>query len=155
VYEFLKLGTRTAEHHRKTNETDIFIQLNLDGSGKSDIETGLPFFDHMLDQLARHGALDLTIKAKGDLHIDEHHTIEDTGIALGEVFLKALGTNVELSAIPIRCQWMIVWLRLHWILVVATGLCGMRNLNGRRSAICLRKCFSTSLSRFQMLHDRI
>jgi imidazoleglycerol-phosphate dehydratase/histidinol-phosphatase len=85
------LGTRTAEHHRKTNETDIFIQLNLDGSGKSDIETGLPFFDHMLDQLARHGALDLTIKAKGDLHIDEHHTIEDTGIALGEVFLKALG----------------------------------------------------------------
>jgi len=91
VYEFLKLGTRTAEHHRKTNETDIFIQLNLDGSGKSDIETGLPFFDHMLDQLARHGALDLTIKAKGDLHIDEHHTIEDTGIALGEIFLKVLG----------------------------------------------------------------
>jgi len=65
--------------------------LNLDGSGKSDMDTGLPFFDHMLDQLARHGALDLTIKAKGDLHIDEHHTIEDTGIALGEVFLKALG----------------------------------------------------------------
>jgi len=91
VYEFLKLGRRTAEHHRKTNETDIFIQLNLDGSGKSDIETGLPFFDHMLDQLARHGGLDLTIKAKGDLHIDEHHTIEDTGIALGEVFLTALG----------------------------------------------------------------
>ncbi|WP_282637559.1 bifunctional histidinol-phosphatase/imidazoleglycerol-phosphate dehydratase HisB [Sphingobacterium thalpophilum] len=91
VYEFLKLGTRTGEHHRKTNETDIFIQLNLDGSGRSDIDTGLPFFDHMLDQLARHGALDLTIQAKGDLHIDEHHTIEDTGIALGEVFLKVLG----------------------------------------------------------------
>lgn len=91
IYEFLKLGTRTAEHHRKTNETDIYIQLNLDGSGKSDIDTGLPFFDHMLDQLARHGALDLTIKAKGDLHIDEHHTIEDTGIALGEIFLTALG----------------------------------------------------------------
>jgi len=91
IYEFLKLGTRVAEHHRKTNETDIYIKVNLDGSGKSDIDTGLPFFDHMLDQLARHGALDLTIKAKGDLHIDEHHTIEDTGIALGEIFLKVLG----------------------------------------------------------------
>ncbi len=93
IYEFLKLGTRVAEHHRKTNETDIYIKLNLDGSGKSDIDTGLPFFDHMLDQLARHGALDLTIKAKGDLHIDEHHTIEDTGIALGEIFLTALGNK--------------------------------------------------------------
>lgn len=91
IYEFLKLGTRTGKHHRKTNETDIFIELNLDGSGKSSIETGLPFFDHMLDQLARHGNLDLTIKAKGDLHIDEHHTIEDTGIALGEIFLQVLG----------------------------------------------------------------
>ncbi|MHC8948282.1 bifunctional histidinol-phosphatase/imidazoleglycerol-phosphate dehydratase HisB [Sphingobacterium hungaricum] len=91
IYEFLKLGTRTGTHHRKTNETDIFIELNLDGSGKSSIETGLPFFDHMLDQLARHGNLDLTIKAKGDLHIDEHHTIEDTGIALGEIFLQVLG----------------------------------------------------------------
>ncbi len=93
IYEFLKLGTRVAEHHRKTNETDIYIKLNLDGSGKSDIDTGLPFYDHMLDQLARHGALDLTIKAKGDLHIDEHHTIEDTGIALGEIFLTALGNK--------------------------------------------------------------
>jgi len=93
IYEFLKLGTRVAEHYRKTNETDIYIKLNLDGSGKSDIDTGLPFFDHMLDQLARHGALDLTIKAKGDLHIDEHHTIEDTGIALGEIFLTALGNK--------------------------------------------------------------
>ena len=93
IYEFLKLGNRTGEHHRKTNETDIYIKLNLDGSGKSDIETGLPFFDHMLDQLARHGALDLTIKAKGDLHIDEHHTIEDTGIALGEIFLSVLGNK--------------------------------------------------------------
>lgn len=91
IYEFLKLGARTGEHYRKTNETDIYIQLNLDGSGKTDIDTGLPFFDHMLDQIARHGAIDLTIKTKGDLHIDEHHTIEDTGIALGEIFLKVLG----------------------------------------------------------------
>ncbi len=91
IYEFLKLGTRTASHQRKTNETDISITINLDGSGKSDIDTGLPFFDHMLDQIARHGALDLTIRAKGDLHIDEHHTIEDTGIALGEIFAQVLG----------------------------------------------------------------
>lgn len=91
IYEYLKLGTRTGEHRRKTSETDVYIYLNLDGSGKADIETGLPFFDHMLDQLARHGGLDLTIKAKGDLHIDEHHTIEDTGIALGEIFATVLG----------------------------------------------------------------
>lgn len=91
IYEFLKLGTRTGEHHRKTSETDVFIKLNLDGSGKANIDTGLPFFDHMLEQIARHGAVDLTVKTKGDLHIDEHHTIEDTGIALGEIFLKVLG----------------------------------------------------------------
>ena len=91
IYEFLKLGSRSGEHIRKTNETDIYIALNLDGSGKATIDTGLPFFDHMLDQIARHGALDLTVKVKGDLHIDEHHTIEDTGLALGEIFLKVLG----------------------------------------------------------------
>jgi imidazoleglycerol-phosphate dehydratase/histidinol-phosphatase len=91
IYEFLKLGTRTVTHNRKTSETDISIELNLDGSGKSDIRTGLGFFDHMLDQIARHGLIDLRIEAKGDLHIDEHHTMEDTGIALGEAFVKALG----------------------------------------------------------------
>lgn len=91
IYEFLKLGSRVGEYARKTNETDIYIKVNLDGSGKADIQTGLPFFDHMLDQIARHGNLDLTIHTKGDLHIDEHHTIEDTGIALGEVFKDVLG----------------------------------------------------------------
>ncbi|SEL67208.1 bifunctional histidinol-phosphatase/imidazoleglycerol-phosphate dehydratase HisB [Parapedobacter koreensis] len=91
IYEFLKLGVRVGEHHRKTNETDIYVKLNLDGKGKADIHTGLPFFDHMLDQIARHGQIDLTLHAKGDLHIDEHHTIEDTGIALGEAFAKTLG----------------------------------------------------------------
>lgn len=91
IYEFLKLGNRVGEHRRKTNETDIYIRLNLDGKGKSDIHTGLPFFDHMLEQIARHGNIDLTVQAEGDLHIDEHHTIEDTGIALGEIIAKTLG----------------------------------------------------------------
>jgi len=91
IYEFLKVGLRTVTHVRKTNETDITIKLNLDGTGKAKIATGLGFFDHMLDQIARHGSIDLEITAKGDLHIDEHHTIEDTGIALGEAIARALG----------------------------------------------------------------
>lgn len=90
IYKFLKLGLRKVIHERNTNETQIKIELNVDGSGKSAIVTGLGFFDHMLDQIARHGKMDLTIRANGDLHIDEHHTIEDTGIALGEAFAKAL-----------------------------------------------------------------
>ncbi len=94
IYSFLKLKTRVAEIHRKTNETEIFIKLNLDGTGKSTIDTGIAFFDHMLDQLARHGQMDLEIKVSGDLEVDEHHTIEDTAIALGEVFHKALGDKL-------------------------------------------------------------
>ncbi|MCH8495383.1 MAG: imidazoleglycerol-phosphate dehydratase HisB [Balneolales bacterium] len=82
---------RTAERRRTTNETDIYIIVDLDGSGKSTIVTGLPFFDHMLDQIARHGFIDLEVQCKGDLHIDEHHTIEDVGITLGETLLQALG----------------------------------------------------------------
>ena len=91
IYEFLKLGERVAEHRRSTKETDIYIKVNLDGKGEAKISTGLHFFDHMLEQIARHGNIDLEIIANGDLHIDEHHTIEDTGIALGELFAKALG----------------------------------------------------------------
>ncbi len=91
IYEFLKVGQREIEHRRSTKETDIFIKLNLDGKGEAKVSTGLPFFDHMLDQIAKHGSIDLEIEAKGDLHIDEHHTIEDTGIALGEAFAQVLG----------------------------------------------------------------
>lgn len=90
IYAFLKLGLRKVAHERNTNETKIHIELNIDGTGKANIHTGLGFFDHMLDQIARHGKMDLTVITKGDLHIDEHHTIEDTGIALGEAFGKAL-----------------------------------------------------------------
>ncbi|HVM89288.1 MAG TPA: bifunctional histidinol-phosphatase/imidazoleglycerol-phosphate dehydratase HisB [Puia sp.] len=90
IYEFLKLGLRHVVHERNTNETKIAIDLNIDGNGQADIKTGIGFFDHMLEQIARHGKIDLKISVKGDLHIDEHHTIEDTGIALGEAFSKAL-----------------------------------------------------------------
>ncbi|MDX2191221.1 MAG: bifunctional histidinol-phosphatase/imidazoleglycerol-phosphate dehydratase HisB [Bacteroidota bacterium] len=91
IYDFLKYPERKATIHRKTNETDIFISLNLDGSGKCELETGLGFFDHMLEQLGKHSGSDLSVKVKGDLHIDEHHTIEDTALAIGEAFLKAIG----------------------------------------------------------------
>ena len=84
---------RTATIHRKTNETDIRLKLNLDGQGKSQIATGIRFFDHMLDLVARHGAFDLAIKAKGDLGVDQHHTVEDVGIALGEAILQGLGNK--------------------------------------------------------------
>src|SRR5690625_3031864 len=97
IYEFLKLKRRSGSLSRKTSETDIQMELHLDGTGKADISTGLPFFDHMLDQIARHGNVDLTIKTKGDLHIDEHHTIEDTGIALGELFRKVLGDKLGIE----------------------------------------------------------
>jgi imidazoleglycerol-phosphate dehydratase/histidinol-phosphatase len=90
IYSFLKLGLRKVSHTRNTKETKISVELNLDGKGDAKIETGLGFFDHMLEQIARHGALDLNIKCDGDLHIDEHHTIEDVGIALGEAFALGL-----------------------------------------------------------------
>jgi imidazoleglycerol-phosphate dehydratase/histidinol-phosphatase len=97
IYKFLKMKDRTGSIVRNTNETKINIELNLDGTGKSEIDTGIAFFDHMLDQLARHGQLDLKIKVKGDLKVDEHHTIEDTAIALGEVFAQTLGNKLGIE----------------------------------------------------------
>ena len=91
IAEILFAGERIVEVSRKTKETDIYVKVNLDGSGKCDISTGLGFFDHMLEQIGKHGMMDLTIHTKGDLHVDEHHTIEDTAIVLGECILKGLG----------------------------------------------------------------
>jgi imidazoleglycerol-phosphate dehydratase / histidinol-phosphatase len=104
IYEFLKQKDATSLPHsrtlttsRKTNETDIQIDINLDGTGKTNIKTGLHFFDHMLDQLGKHSGMDLSIQVKGDLHVDEHHTIEDTAIALGDTLLKALGDKLGIQ----------------------------------------------------------
>lgn len=97
IYTFLRLGSRTANVERKTKETAISISLDLDGEGKCEIDTGLKFFDHMLEQIGRHGGLNLNIKVDGDLEVDEHHTIEDTAIALGDCFKKALGNKLGIE----------------------------------------------------------
>ena len=97
IYRFLKAKERTGSITRNTNETKIDISLNLDGTGKSNIDTGIAFFDHMIDQIARHGQMDLDIKVDGDLEVDEHHTIEDTAIALGELFNQVLGNKLGIE----------------------------------------------------------
>ena len=97
IYKLLKLEQRITVKKRTTHETDISLSLNLDGSGKSEISTGIVFFDHMLDQLARHGGMDISLQVKGDLEVDEHHTIEDTAIVLGEAFAAALGSKLGIE----------------------------------------------------------
>ena len=103
---------RSAVIERKTKETDIAIKLNLDGSGKSEIQTGIGFFDHMLDGFARHGLFDLTVHVTGDLHVDGHHTVEDTGIVLGNAIKEAVGDKAGISRygffiLPLRCaRWI-------------------------------------------------
>ena len=97
VAEFLFAGERKAEIRRTTKETDILVALNLDGKGTCDISTGLGFFDHMLEQIGKHSGMDLTIRVKGDLEVDEHHTIEDTGIVLGQAILEAIGDKAGIK----------------------------------------------------------
>ena len=97
IYSYLKLEQRIVKKKRTTRETNIDIMLNLDGTGKGNIKTGIPFFDHMLDQLARHGGMDIDLNVKGDLDVDEHHTIEDTAIVLGEAFAAALGNKLGIE----------------------------------------------------------
>ena len=93
ISEHLFAGERIAETRRETKETEIYVRMNLDGHGHCDISTGLGFFDHMLEQIGRHGMIDLTVKTKGDLYVDEHHTIEDTGLAIGACIREALGNK--------------------------------------------------------------
>src|SRR5690606_6156009 len=150
IYAFLRLPERKAEVVRKTKETDIQIALNLDGSGQTNIETGLHFFDHMLDKVGKHSGADLTIKVKGDLHIDEHHTIEDTGIALGEAYAKAIGDKRGIMRygflLPMDdalAQVAIDFGGRPWIMWEAT-------FKREKVGICLLKCFIISLNPSRM-----
>jgi len=93
IYTYLKNQTRTSIINRTTSETDIYVKINLDGNGKSDIETGIGFFDHMLHQIAKHAGIDLSVRLNGDINVDEHHSIEDLALTLGQAFAEALGTK--------------------------------------------------------------
>lgn len=107
---------RTASIKRDTKETRIALTLSLDGTGSADIDTGIGFFDHMLDGFSRHGFFDLSVKVDGDLFVDGHHTVEDTGIVLGQAIAEAVGDKKELNVTDtFCCQWMTRWLRAQWI----------------------------------------
>jgi imidazoleglycerol-phosphate dehydratase/histidinol-phosphatase len=136
IYECVK-SKRIGQTVRTTKETTISVEVNLDGDGKSSIQTGLGFFDHMLEQIARHGQIDLRIEAKGDLHIDEHHTIEDTAITFGEAFAQALADKRGIERYGFS---------LPMILEEDLGSFGKLILNERKLEKCLRKCFCISSS---------
>lgn len=107
---------RTASIKRDTKETRIALTLSLDGTGSADIDTGIGFFDHMLDGFSRHGFFDLSVKVDGDLFVDGHHTVEDTGIVLGQAIAEAVGDKKESNVTDIFCcRWMTLWLRAQWI----------------------------------------
>lgn len=105
IWQFLRAGERTAVVERRTRETDIRVRLDLDGSSTSRIDTGLKFFDHMLDQIVHHAGISLDLQVRGDLQVDEHHTIEDTAIALGEAIRRALGSKLGIAATASACRW--------------------------------------------------
>jgi imidazoleglycerol-phosphate dehydratase/histidinol-phosphatase len=140
IYEFLKLGGRMISHERNTNETKIRIEMNVDGNGKTSVNTGLSFFDHMLDQLGKHSGIDLKITVKGDLHIDEHHTIEDTAIALGETLAKALGNKAGINRYGFVLPMDDSLARVAIDFGGGAGLFGTRNSAGKKLAICRPKC---------------
>lgn len=121
IAEILFAGERTASIERITKETSIRVEMNIDGHGRCNINTGLGFFDHMLEQIAKHGQVDLDIECKGDLNVDEHHTIEDTAIVLGQCIEKCLDPNEALSVMVSVCLWTIVLARRHSTLAVVHG----------------------------------
>ncbi len=129
---------RKATVHRRTNETDVRIKINLDGRGKARVETGIRFFDHMLEQIARHGAVDLELTAKGDLDVDQHHTVEDAGIALGEAVKKALGDKRGI----LRAGYFVMPMD------ESLGLAAV-DFSGRARCVCTWKPLATRVGDFQ------
>ena len=141
---------RSSERHatvvRKTRETDITLELDLDGKGASQVDSGVKFLDHMLDQLVHHGGISLQLRCKGDLEVDEHHSIEDIAICLGEALKQALGDKRGVTASA--CRWTRAVRRCCWTSAAGRNWSGTSTLPANTSAICPRKCSSTSSSRF-------
>jgi imidazoleglycerol-phosphate dehydratase/histidinol-phosphatase len=146
IYDYLRKQNRTATVERETRETKIQVQLDLDGKGTADIHTGLHFFDHMLEQIARHAEVDLFIRTEGDLQVDEHHTIEDTALVLGEVFRKALGDKRGIQRYGFCLPMDDALAQVALDLVAVPGLFGRQHFDARRSETCPLRCSSTSLN---------